>query len=90
MLKARKILVQKEQIESEMMKVLSRVSGISEVEIKPSARLNEDLGIDSFSALDLAHSFEERFLIPIEDQELRKLKTVDDILTFISRKLKAP
>lgn len=56
--------------------------------VTPEARLEEDLGIDSLSAVELSLELETEFDIRIEDEELAKLKTVQDIIDLISKNSK--
>ena len=51
-------------------------------EVVPTARLNEDLGIDSLSSIELALEIESEFDIKIE------LQTVQDVIDIINSKTK--
>ena len=55
-------------------KVLIDAINVDEEEIKPEAKLNDDLGIDSLAAVELALELENEFDIRIEDEELAKLE----------------
>ena len=57
-------------------------------EVVPSARLNEDLGIDSLSSIELAVELESAVDVKIEDEELVKLQTVQDVIDIIESKTK--
>ena len=69
-------------------KVLVEAINVDEEEIKPEAKLNEDLGIDSLAAVELALELENEFDIRIEDEELAKLVTVQDVMDIIEKKFK--
>ena len=69
-------------------KVLVEAINVDEEEIKPEAKLNEDLGIDSLAAVELALELENEFDIRIEDEELAKLVTVQDEADIIEKKSK--
>ena len=60
---------------------------IDEALITPQATLSDDLVLDSLSAVELALELESTFDIRIEDEELAKLKTDQDILDLVSNKL---
>lgn len=47
------------------------------------ARLNEDLGADSLDAVELNMALEDDLGIAIPDEELAKMKTVGDIVTYL-------
>ena len=68
-------------------KVLIDAINVDEEEIKPEAKLNDDLGIDfSLAAVELALELENEFDIRIEDEELAKLETVQDVIDIIEAK----
>jgi acyl carrier protein len=48
--------------------------------------LSDELGIDSFSGIELAFALEDEFHIKIPDQEMARLKTVEDVLKLIESK----
>lgn len=69
-------------------KVLIDAINVDEEEIKPEVKLNDDLGIDSLAAVELALELENEFDIRIEDEELAKLETVQDVIDIIEAKKK--
>ena len=50
-------------------------------------RLIEDLGIDSLTLLEIVLSIEETLSISIENEELREIRTLGEVKSFIGRKL---
>lgn len=50
------------------------------------ANLKDDLGIDSLAAVELSLELETEFDIRIEDEELAKLVTVEDIVKLLESK----
>ena len=50
-------------------------------------RLVEDLGIDSLTLLEIVLSIEETLGISIENEELREIRTLGEVKSFIGRKL---
>lgn len=67
--------------------VLINALNIDEALITSQATLSDDLVLDSLSAVELALELESTFDIRIEDEELAKLKTDQDILDLVSNKL---
>ncbi|MGN8649423.1 acyl carrier protein [Eubacterium pyruvativorans] len=59
--------------------------GVDEAKITPEAKLKEDLGIDSLDAVELAMAIEEAFDIKIDDEDLKKLITVQDIVNCVEK-----
>ena len=70
----------------EITKVLVDAIQVDENDVKPEAKLSEDLGIDSLDAVELGLELETAFDIRIEDEELAKLETVQDIIDIIEAK----
>ena len=57
--------------------------------IEPQSDLRNELGADSLDALEIIMSVEEHFEIDVEESEARKMRTVQDIVNYISGKLNA-
>ena len=49
-----------------------------------TSRLVEDLGADSLDVVELIMAFEDEFGVSLPDDEIAKMKTVGDIVSFIS------
>lgn len=60
---------------------------IDDALVVASATLKDDLGIDSLAAVELALELETSFDVRIEDAELAKLVTVQDVVDLVSTKL---
>lgn len=56
-------------------------------EIKPEARIQEDLGADSLDGVFIVMALEDEFNIEILDTELDSVKTVEDVVHYIEGKL---
>ena len=61
--------------------------GIDETKIVPSARLTEDLEIDSLTKVELALAMEDAFGFYLPDNELEAIVTVSDAISLIESKL---
>jgi acyl carrier protein len=70
----------------EIKNVLVEALNVDADEIVPEAKLSDDLDIDSLSAVELALELESTFDVTIEDEELAKLETVQDIIDIIEAK----
>ena len=53
-------------------------------DIKRESRLVEDLGADSLDFVELIMAFEDEFGITLPDEDVSKLKTIGDIVNYIS------
>jgi len=53
-------------------------------EVTSAASLIEDLGADSLDVVELVMKMEEEFGIEIPDEEAEKIKTVNDVIQYIT------
>ena len=59
--------------------------GVDEKEVKMDAAYIDDLGADSLDIVELIMAFEEEFGIEIPDDAAEKIKTVQDVVTYIDQ-----
>jgi len=55
-------------------------------DVKPQTNLIEDLGADSLEIVELSMAIQEDLGAAIEDEDLEKIHTVQDILDYIKNK----
>jgi acyl carrier protein len=55
--------------------------------VQPSARLSEDLELDSLDAIDLAVKVEESTGLAFDEKKLRSLRTVEDVIVALQELL---
>lgn len=58
---------------------------VDPAEIKPESRLMEDLKADSANIMVMIMDMEDRFGITVEDDQIMKLKTVQDVVNYIAK-----
>ncbi len=58
--------------------------GVAEADIQPTSALVEDLGADSLDIVELVMAMEEEFEVEIPDDEVQKLKTVQDAVDYVA------
>ncbi|MFN0126007.1 MAG: acyl carrier protein [Verrucomicrobiales bacterium] len=66
---------------------LPRGSRRSLGEVPGSARLREDLGIDSLSLAEALFKWDEVFGVPIETHEAAEVRTLDELVVFLADKM---
>ena len=76
-----------EEIEARVRKVVSQVLGVEEDKIKPESRFVEDLGAESIQSLELVAAFEEEFDIEMEEDAALQVQTVKGAVEFIKKHL---
>lgn len=52
--------------------------------LKPNAKLQGDLGLDSLDQVELVIDVENRFSIRIDDNDIDKLLTISDLVNYIA------
>jgi len=77
----------KGDIDSRVAHILVDQLGVDEKEIKPTARLADDLGADDLDQVEVMLRLEDEFRIEIPDQDAEKLKTVGDLVNYIKKKM---
>lgn len=67
--------------------IIAKQLGVDEAKITPQTKLNEDLGADSLDALEIIMALEEEFNIEILDEDAEKMRTVEDTLDYLVKKI---
>lgn len=75
-------------IEKDLKEVLAKRLSINPAKISRNSDLQNDLGMDSFSAIETMFGIEEKFNIKADEKELGNIKTVGDLLDYIKGKQK--
>jgi len=73
----------RKEIEEKVKEILAKELNIKKENITPEKRLIEDLGMDSFTSIELIFELEDRLGIDIPEKETFKLITVGDIINYI-------
>lgn len=63
--------------------------GVDPEKVKPEASFIDDLGADSLDIVELVMAMEEEFDLEIPDEDAEKLKTVNDVQEYLTKKGKA-
>jgi acyl carrier protein len=77
----------RKQIEIEVKQVLSKQLGVEIENVTNDKKLIEDLGVDSFAALELVFVLEDKTGLEIADKDIRGVKTVGDLVNYIALRL---
>lgn len=60
--------------------------GVDPEKVKSEASFIDDLGADSLDIVELVMAMEEEFDLEIPDEDAEKLKTVNDVQTYLTTK----
>ena len=63
--------------------------GVDPDKVKAEASFIDDLGADSLDIVELVMAMEEEFDLEIPDEVAEKLKTVQDVASYLTKKGKA-
>lgn len=63
--------------------MLAKQLKVDEASITPASRLVEDLKADSATVMVMIMDLEDKFGITVEDDQIMKLRTVDDVVKYI-------
>jgi acyl carrier protein len=81
--------VSKEEIFKRLRDVLVEGFEIRDDQLAPTARLVDDLELDSLDLVDFAVRLEQHVDLEIAEEELKGIKTVQDIVDLLYQKLNA-
>ena len=73
-------------LEQEVIDIVVEQLGVDAEDVTPEKSFVEDLNADSLDLTELIMTFEERFGFEISEEEAEKLKTVGDVINYISKK----
>jgi acyl carrier protein len=82
----KKELTSREEIFLFTKKYFSDELEIPEIRIKPETNLYQDLELDSIDAFNMAGMLEKELDIGINDEDLKKIITIQDIVDYIVHK----
>ena len=71
-------------IDEKVIDIIVDKLGVERAEVTPEAAFVDDLGADSLDLVELIMAMEEEFGMEIADEDAEKLRTVQDVISFIS------
>jgi acyl carrier protein len=75
--------MEKQEVQSRVKQVVSRVLKMDESEIADEANFIFDLGADSMQSLELVAGFEEEFDIEMDQDKALEIQSIDGAVEFI-------
>ena len=84
-------MMNRAQIEDKVRAILVSKLNLEPAKISLESRLAEDLGVDSFGAVELMFEIEEAFGLKIADSDIQNVRTMGHIVDYVELWLgKAP
>lgn len=75
-----------ESVEQKVRTIICDQLAVESAKVTTGASFIEDLGADSLDIVELVMTMEEEFDLDIPDEEAEKIKTVGDVVKYISSK----
>ncbi len=73
-------------LEQEVIDIVVEQLGVDAKDVAREKSFVEDLNADSLDLTELIMTFEERYSFEISEEDAEKLKTVGDVIDYISQK----
>ena len=65
--------------------IVEEIAGVPAAEVTPGKSFVDDLDIDSLSMVEIAVAAQDKFGVEIPDDQLKDLKTVQDVVDYVKR-----
>ncbi|WP_017593722.1 acyl carrier protein [Nocardiopsis potens] len=65
--------------------IIDEIAGVPAADVTPEKSFVDDLDIDSLSMVEIAVAAQDKFGSEIPDDQLKDLKTVQDVINFIQK-----
>lgn len=75
-------------IEERVIRVIAELLCIEQSQVAPEKSLANNLGADSLDEVEIRMAIEDDFAISIPDEDTASWKTVGDIITYVTGRLK--
>ena len=74
-----------EEILAGLSEIIDEIAGVPADEVTPEKTFVDDLDIDSLSMVEIAVAAQDKFGVEIPDDQLKDLKTVQDVVNFVAK-----
>jgi len=71
-------------VEQEIISIISDVSGFEPEEIKPDTNLQNELEIDSIKAIEITVAIEKKFKIQVRDEDVPNITTLKQAVELVN------
>jgi len=77
--------VTQKEILAGLSEIIDEIAGVPADEVTPDKTFVDDLDIDSLSMVEIAVAAQDKFGVEIPDDQLKDLKTVQDVIDYVAR-----
>ena len=76
------------EIDKEIISMLSTMTGFEPEEIKPEMNIIKDLGVDSLKVIEIATAIEQKYKVTVKESQMAKIRTVGESIELVKELLK--
>ena len=76
--------ITRDQIQADIEAIVRRIRPELKGAVSPSDRLRDDLGLDSLHSMELLSAISEKYEVDVEVEQVQQVKTVGDVVGFLS------
>jgi len=85
----RRKLMAMDEVRMKVVDIIANQLGVDKEQITPGANVIDDLGADSLDIVELVMALEESFDLEIPDEDAEKIRTVQDVFSYLESNLKS-
>jgi acyl carrier protein len=74
-----------QEILAGLAEIIEEIAGVPADEVSADKSFVDDLDIDSLSMVEIAVAAQDKFGVEIPDDQLKDLKTVQDVVSYVSK-----
>ena len=74
-----------QEILTGLAEIIDEIAGVPADEVTPDKNFVDDLDIDSLSMVEIAVAAQDKFGVEIPDDQLKNLKTVQDVVNYVRK-----
>jgi acyl carrier protein len=74
-----------QEILAGLAEIVDEIAGVPVDEVTPDKNFVDDLDIDSLSMVEIAVAAQDKFGVEIPDDQLKDLKTVQDVVSYVAK-----
>jgi acyl carrier protein len=74
-----------QEILTGLAEIVDEVAGVPADQVTPEKTFVDDLDIDSLSMVEIAVAAQDKFGVEIPDDQLKDLKTVQDVIDYVRK-----
>jgi acyl carrier protein len=77
--------ISQDEILAGLAEIIDEIAGVPADEVTPDKTFVDDLDIDSLSMVEIAVAAQDKFGVEIPDDQLKDLKTVQNVIDYVGR-----